>query len=169
MPAPDKGHLSRQWVEVPTFAQTITPTAGGQQYTRGGGWIYTLTGGTAQIIDLSTVDWNGPMNPDNQLQAGKGAADCYFTIRVSGVVPIYVCGYPSAALATANPPVSSGWTNGLQTIMGFPIWPIATTGPDPAIDTGRFLARYGVNHVLNMISTGTPTVFIYRSGQYANL
>lgn len=172
MSGESKQTRSRQWVELPTAPLVVTPSGGAQTFASGGGWIFTLTGGTAVSIDLTTVDWNGPVTGDDPTQSGFGASDAYFSIIVLGTAPVFIAGYPTTAAFNANKPVSSGWTNGLQNTpasqFAVPIFPTPTTGPAQPTDAGRFLARKGVNHILGMISASTPTVFIYRSGSYEN-
>lgn len=168
MSGESKGTFSRNWVELPTAPTAITPTAGGDTYNLGGGWIYTLTGTTAVAIDLSTIDYTGPIAPDAPMTAGRGAADSYVTIKVVGAVPIYIAGYPSMAAYTAAKPTIAGTLGVNPSGFSWPIYPSLATGPDPGEDAGRFLVRYGINHVLGIISSSTPTVYIRRSGAYTN-
>jgi hypothetical protein len=174
MSGESKQTLARQWVELPTAPILIAPSPGqapsgaaGPTFNAGGGYISTLVANTAQVIDLSTVDWQGPVDTQDDQRAGFGASDTYITIRVSGVVPVYIAGYPTLAAYNAQPPTTTA-TGTNPAGFGFPIWPIATTGPAVHIDTDRYLVRRKVNHFLGMISTGTPTVYIYRSGVYVN-
>jgi hypothetical protein len=168
-----KGTQTRNWVELPTAPTLITPSpgdpasgAGAPSYNAGGGYIFTLTASTAAVINLATLDWQGPPDPQDEQRGGYGATGTYVTIRVNGIVPVFVVGYPTLAAYTASPPTIAGTLGANPAGFSWPIFPTPATGPDPGVDSGRFLVRRNVNSFLGMISSGTPTIYIYRSGVY---
>jgi hypothetical protein len=175
MSGESKQALARQWVELPTAPILIAPSPGqapsgaaGPTYNAGGGYIFTLTANTAAVIDLSTLDWQGPIDTQDDQRAGHGATGTFVTIRVVGTVPVYIAGYPTLAAYTAVPPTIAGTLGANPAGFSWPIFPSPATGPDPGQESGRFMVRDKVNHFLGMISTGTPMVYIYRSGVYVN-
>lgn len=122
---------------------------------------------TASSIDLSTID-NQTQNQIGTIDNAKtGAQDAFVTIVVDGVVPIYVIfGASVAAVTAGNAPVIATVGTNVAGIC-IPLYPTAATGPGNAGAGGyRFKIRKGFNSVMGFISSGTPTLRIFKSSPY---
>lgn len=126
-----------------------------------------LVASTASSIDLGTID-NQTQNQFGTIDNLKtGAQDAYVTIVVDGVVPIYVIfGATAAAVTGGNAPVIATTGTNVAGIC-IPLYPTAATGPGNAGAGGyRFRIRKGFNSVMGFISSGTPTLRIFKSSPY---
>lgn len=126
-----------------------------------------LVASTASSIDLGTID-NQTISNQNSDQVKTGAQEAFVTVVVDGVVPIYVIfGATVAAVTAGNAPViATVGTNAAGICI--PLYPTAATGPGNAGPGGyRFRIRKGYNSVMGFISSGTPTLRIFKSSPYA--
>lgn len=160
-----RGHAARQFVELPTVAAvnraglaagTVVPHM----------FAVALSSGVAGTIDLTTIGWVDPPNSQYPYSNGKGATGTYVSFLVDGIVPVYIIGGPTVASVSSGNAPASGTTGTNVAGLCWPIYPSAATGPAQANDTNRYLVRYGINHVIGYIAAGTPTLRIYRSGEY---
>lgn len=132
----------------------------------GNGFAVACVASTASSIDLGTID-NQSKDPTQNDKLKTGAQDAFVTIVVDGVVPIYVIFGANAAAVTGGnaPAIATVGTNAAG--ICFPLYPTAATGPGNNGPGGyRFRIRKGYNSVMGFISSGTPTLRIFKSSPY---